>query len=306
MFIIVALVIWAVLKQSMGEDSAKSLMGKIILGYVGVAALIGFFSAAPGIAILLAGLIGFGIFKKYANKDKKIREEDYGWNTKGTKSSSKNPYSNSNTVDSTARYEKAAKNYSSSFDDKTYKGVSAILPKAVKKRANRIREFSEEFKLYLTQDQIDKMVNATYLSENWKREVESMNSKYYEIPSLWFQGPTRWLRAYLYAFTLQDVTSDWNQQERIAQSAFEAVFQYSDSLHDVSFDERIRLINDRFYTQFDDVTFMIAYNYLKELGLEHNIDSARPIYGQSKAEELEKKYASMDMPENHGPAMERA
>ena len=295
MSIVGLIVAWFILKSIMGKDAAKSLMGKILLGFFGVVAVIGLFSALPALIIGGLGFGAFALFRNYYKSDERTRSKDYGWENTKSSASGSNPYEYKGAESQKyegPKYSQAAQNYSSSFDDKTYKVVSAILPKSVKKRAELVNDFSEEFKLYLTPEQVDKIVNATYLSENWKKEVEAMNTKLYEVPSQWFQGPTKWLRTYLYAFAIQDVTSDWEQQQRIAQSAFEEVFKYSDTLENVTLEERIHTVNDKFYTQFDDVTFMNAYHYLESIGLNHNIDTTRHVY-MDKAEEMEKKYSSL-------------
>lgn len=186
--------------------------------------------------------------------------------------------------------EKKQSRYSKS-DAKAAKVMSAILPRQVAKRRKIVQDFNKKYKLYLTEEQINGIVDSTYMSETWKREVEAMAGRYESIYE-WFQGNTRWLRAYLYAFHVQDVTSDMEQQEKIVTAAFEEIMKYSDTLSYLSVPERINEINSKYYTGFDDVSYMIAYRFLEAKGLFHTLDVTPLNHDDSELDDLMKKYQS--------------
>lgn len=168
---------------------------------------------------------------------------------------------------------------------------SSILPAAAKKRRKIVESFNEKYELYLTPEQIKGIVDASYFSEIWKKEIEAMTKKY-ETLSQWYQGYTKWLRVYLRVFHVQEVTSDIRQQESICVYAFEEVFLYADSLSDMPLSEKIRAVNDKFYASFDDVSFMIAYRFLESKGKKHDLGRSGIVREDADIDELLHKYDS--------------
>ena len=66
-----------------------------------------------------------------------------------------------------------------SYQSTSAKKVSSrILPRAVKKREKIVATFNEQYHLCLTEDEQKRMVEASYLSEGWKRELEAMSERY--------------------------------------------------------------------------------------------------------------------------------
>ncbi len=168
-------------------------------------------------------------------------------------------------------------------------GGREILPAAAKKRRKIVESFNDRFELYLTPEQIKGIVDASYFSEIWKKEIEAMTKKY-ETLSQWYQGYTKWLRVYLRVFHVQEVTSDIRQQESICVYAFEEVFQYADSLFDMPLSEKIRAVNDKFYASFDDISFMIAYRFLESKGKKHELGRSGIVREDADIDELLHKY----------------
>ena len=64
----------------------------------------------------------------------------------------------------------------------------------------------------------------------------------------------------------------------------------SEDMDDTELEERIRKVNDTYYTKFDDNTFMIAYHFLEARGRKHKLDAMDPIQTGDDMEELKKKY----------------
>ena len=168
-----------------------------------------------------------------------------------------------------------------------------VLPRSKQRRADIVKQFSARFRLYLTDEQVNLIVNASYISNLWQSEIEVMQGvNAFETAAQWLQGDTRWLRAYLKAFTVQEITSDMRQQEDIVTAAFDAVFSYVDGLPDIPLADKIARVNREFFTLFDDVSFMIAYRFLESKGLKHRLTGGGPVRneGDPDVDELLKRY----------------
>lgn len=169
------------------------------------------------------------------------------------------------------------------------------LPKAVSKRRKIIERFNERFALALTDEQISSIVNASYINPIWRSEIEAMSEKY-ETVYEWFTGDTSWLRVYMYVFHIQEISSDIMQQERICMHAFEEIFQFADSLANLSVSEKISRINHKYLSNFDDVTYMIAYRFMEKNGIRHSMDNQELVQNETEIDELLKKYRTAPSP----------
>ena len=67
------------------------------------------------------------------------------------------------------------------------------LTKAVPKRRKIIQKFNQKYDLYLTDEEINRIVDASYMSNCWEREILDMDQKYDTI-SQWYRGDSAWLR----------------------------------------------------------------------------------------------------------------
>lgn len=169
---------------------------------------------------------------------------------------------------------------------------SSILPKSATRRMKIVRKFNEQYDLYLTDEQIKRIVDASYMSVAWKNEVEAMANKYDSVYQ-WLVGDTAYLRAYLRVFAVQDVTSDFPQQMQIVMDSFEEIFDYSDTISGLTLERRIEMINSKFLTNFDDITYMIAYRYLESLGLHHELGQTQINRIDGTFDDLVAKYDRM-------------
>lgn len=61
------------------------------------------------------------------------------------------------------------------------------LTKAVPKRRKIIQKFNQKYDLYLTDEEINRIVDASYMSNCWEREILDMDQKYDTI-SQWYRG----------------------------------------------------------------------------------------------------------------------
>ena len=166
----------------------------------------------------------------------------------------------------------------------TFYTASKILPKPLNRRNRIISTFNERYDLSLTEAEINRIAEASYVSEAWKREVESMTAKY-DTEGQWFVGPTDWLRVYIYVFYQQNISSDFTLQEQICFETLDEVMAYGCALPDATVEERIQRINDRYFTRFNEMTFMIAYRFLQRKG--RNYDLSRPDLVKNVDQELE-------------------
>ena len=115
----------------------------------------------------------------------------------------------------------------------------------------------------------------------------------YDSVYQWLVGDTAYLRAYLRAFAVQDVTSDFRQQQQIVTDSFEEIFQYSDTISGLSLERRIEMINSKFLTNFDDITYMIAYRYLEAIGHHHELEKTTLTRIDGTFDDLVAKYENM-------------
>ncbi len=271
---IIFIIILIALLKNFKKDNRQSPVFKWIFGtIIGVAALSAFL---PVLGVLgVFGLLGFGIYKLVKKNQDKNQQKTYGWDA--------------GKVNKTNPSEEAYKQYVGGKKKK----VKTSLPESPSKRKKIVEQFNSKYNLYLTAEQIQSIVNSSYMSEIWRKEVEAMNEKYDSVYE-WYQGYTKWLRVYLSAFHVQEVTSDVRQQEIIVTYAFEEVFKYVDGLAGMPLSEKIAHVNDKFYASFDDASFMIAYRFLESKGKHHDLTGSGIIRDDEEIDELLKKY---EMPE---------
>lgn len=172
------------------------------------------------------------------------------------------------------------------------RGGVNILPKEASRRRKIIEKFNKKYELYLTESQIQRIVDASYYSYEWEREIADMNKEYNSVYE-WFQGNTGWLRAYLKSFKVQSVCSDFNQQKQICFSEFDQVFREIDFASFYSQDDAIREMNDKFFTDFNDLSFMIAYRFLEANGRKYDLTRKSVVKNESETDILARKYDQM-------------
>lgn len=177
-----------------------------------------------------------------------------------------------------------------SYQSTSAKKVSSrILPRAVKKREKIVATFNEQYHLCLTEDEQKRMVEASYLSEGWKRELEAMSERY-DAAQQWLMGPTCWLRVYMYVFCVQTISSDFQRQETICMETFDEVMRYAESLTELTLEEKITRVNDRFFSSFTETSFMMAYRYMQSKGKTYQLEQVEVMKNETEAEQIMSKY----------------
>lgn len=273
-----------------GKSQKDNRDTEVFKVFFGIALLIAALSvlANPLGMIAVFGIIVFLVKKMSEKKKSDERAKKYGWDPLRWDKERGNP----RTCQQASRQKQTAQNAKAAGNTVRHDP----LPKSIAKRKRIVEAFNEKYKLCLTPEQIQSIVNSSYMSEIWNREVQSMSQKY-QIVYEWFSGYTQWLRVYMYVFHVQEITSDMRQQESIAMYAFEEVFRYADSLPGISTSEKIQRINQQFYTSFDDATFMIAYRFLESKGLKHQLGNPEDLVQDHDAvDELLKKYRTGSEP----------
>ncbi len=163
------------------------------------------------------------------------------------------------------------------------------LTRAVAKRQKIVEKFNRKYDLNLTDSEIKCIVDASYMSNCWEREIYDMNKSYDNVAQ-WYKADTAWLRAYLRAFPVQNVTSDFTNQRELCFSAFDQIFQAVQPEKFTSVAECVKEINERYLTNFDEITFTIAHQFLSSNGKKYGFPQFNIQSMQSDLENLKNKY----------------
>jgi hypothetical protein len=167
------------------------------------------------------------------------------------------------------------------------------LTESVPKRKKIVQKFNDKYSLNLTEAQIDRIVEASYSSYHWQREIYDMD-KDYKFASQWMEQANSWLRAYIYAFPIMDISTDFRRQEQIVEDTFYAIFMDIDPKSCFSVEDCIEKINQKYMTRFDEKTFMDAYRFLQKHHHNFKLPGAdrSMIKNQSEIDALAEKYQS--------------
>lgn len=163
------------------------------------------------------------------------------------------------------------------------------LTKSVPKRKKIIRKFNKKYNLNLTEEEIDRIVDASYMSAAWEREIDTMQTEYSTI-SQWYTGNTAWLRVYLRVFPVQSISSDFARQREICFNTFSQIFDEINPSHFGSIESCIDAINTKYFASLDESTFMIVYRFLESCGRKYNLPDLGVIKNESDLDRLRRKY----------------
>ena len=167
--------------------------------------------------------------------------------------------------------------------------VSSMLTRSVPKRKRIVEKFNKKYDLTLTEDEIDRIVDASYLSVIWENEIYEMQNEYDSIYQ-WYSGNTNWLRTYIKVFPVQNISSDIVRQKQICIKNFCEVFDEIKMNNFLSIDECIEVINEKYYSFFDETTLMIAYRFLESNGKHYDLPSLGLVRNESELDKLRRKY----------------
>lgn len=288
----------------------KIVVPLVILGVLSHSSIFGiftiFFSLALAfgapviviIAILSAlGMIGNKNKRSISNEADRLRYEQFKNNQQrnGNAYTGNRGYGNVNPYSSSGNSQTNNSRYGASYggayqNGKRYKGATLTgLTKSFPKRRKIVEKFNKKYGLNLRPEEIERIVDASYMSYSWEREICDMDDDY-QIIAEWFTTDTSWLRAYLRVFSIQTVSSDFGMQKDICLSAFGQIFEEIDPANCASVEECIYKINNRYMTAFDETTFMIAYRFLQANGYKVVLPGQNLVRNKSDIENLMDKY----------------
>ena len=171
------------------------------------------------------------------------------------------------------------------------------LPSSSRARTKIVKKFNQQYELNLTDNDIKAIVDASYMSSYWAKEICYMNQRYENVYS-WFSTGNTWLKTYLYVFPMQQITSDFTMQESIVYNTLNQVFSDILSRPNITVAEAIYEINNKYYTRFDDNTFMIAYRFMEQKGKRFPLNFTNVVSGTSDIDNLLSKYNQQQTPMN--------
>lgn len=169
-----------------------------------------------------------------------------------------------------------------------YDGMTT-LTKSVPKRKKIIRKFNKKFDLNLNDEEMDRIVDASYLYISWEKEIYDMQDEYDTI-SQWYTGATGWLRAYLSVFPVHTISSDFSRQRQICLETFTQIFDEINPGSYGNVDDCIEDINDRYFASFNETTFMVVYRFLESCGKKYELPSFGIIKNETELDILRRKY----------------
>lgn len=153
-----------------------------------------------------------------------------------------------------------------------------------KQRSGIIYDFSEKHDLHLTEEQIEEIVNASYVSEKWEAEIRAMDKEYASVLE-WMSGESRFVRAYLYIFSIQEISADFERQKEIAVESFRQIF------NEISWEENedrtllIRRLNKKYFTNFTEESLKIVECFVTK---KHLVDEELETVKRDRKRQLDK------------------
>ncbi len=158
------------------------------------------------------------------------------------------------------------------------------------KRRRMVSEFNDKFELNLNNEQIQQIVDASYSSKEWEREVGEMHPNYHHVSEWYRSADTNWLRAYLRACPMMNITMDFQMQRSIVEDTFKRILTELPPGDFPTVKSAVDETNRRFYTLFDETTYMIMFRYMQEKGMQLKTPNGLYYRPESEVQELAKKY----------------
>lgn len=176
-------------------------------------------------------------------------------------------------------------------------GQGYNLTRSTGKRVRIVSKFNKKYNLRLTDDQIERIMNASYVSYYWEKEIYDMTQDY-SVPAEWLKSDTDWLRAYLMAFPVMDIASDFTVQKTIVINSYLQIFKSIQGKSYYSVDEMIKDVNNMYLVNFDEMTFMIAHKFLRESGFNFELPQIGVMKNMSEIDRLAQQYDKMEGTDN--------
>lgn len=156
-------------------------------------------------------------------------------------------------------------------------------------RVRIVSDFSEKYRLQLTETQIRSIVDGSFQSKRWEDELRAMEKKY-DSENEWYKGETDWLRVYLKSLSIQNISSDFDYQSEICLNTFDEIFREINPASFASIDDCVYAINNKYMTTFTEAGFMVAYRFLQRKGKLYDLPVANVFRVQTEIDDLTEKY----------------
>lgn len=183
-------------------------------------------------------------------------------------------------------------------------GKGYNLSRSTGKRVRIVSKFNKKYNLRLTDDQIERIMNASYVSYYWEKEIYDMTQDY-NVNAEWLKSDTDWLRAYLMAFPVMDIASDFTVQKTIVTNSYLQIFKSIQGKSYYSVDEMIKDVNNMYLVNFDEMTFMIAHKFLRESGFNFELPQIGVMKNMSEIDRLAQQYDKMEDTDNRPTPLAR-
>ena len=141
------------------------------------------------------------------------------------------------------------------------------LPDSSYKREDIIIAFSNRYSVGISDEDRQAIVDATYYSNDWERELEAMTNDYANL-GMWYTKDDKkmcWLRVYLAAFPVKEISSDIDEQYSITvEKHFINLYKAICKRDFLTNEEIIKYINETFLLNFDKNSFAVWKAYMKD------------------------------------------
>ena len=168
------------------------------------------------------------------------------------------------------------------------------LPDSPDKRADIIKTFMDKFNIRISYADIITIVEATYYSKEWEKELEAMTNDYANL-GMWFTtdgGRKNWLRIYLACFPVKEISGDMEEQhDLIVNKHFVNLYKDIISREFLTNEEIIRYINEKFYLTFDKNSFAIWKAYMKKNGYDIPLKNDGQVGFDTEINRLKRNYS---------------
>ncbi len=167
--------------------------------------------------------------------------------------------------------------------------LSTGLTRSVPKRKKIIKKFCKKYDISLTEEEMDRIVDGSYMSFAWEKEIYDMQADYDTLLQ-WLTGNSSWLRAYLKVFSVHTISTDFMRQRQVCKDTFAQIFDEVNPGAFGTVEDCIDAINNEYFSFFDEATFMLIYRFLEKEGKNYNLPALDIIKNESELDKLRRKY----------------
>ncbi|MCD7841465.1 MAG: hypothetical protein LUG56_03245 [Lachnospiraceae bacterium] len=180
MSIIVLLIFIAAITKKTNTDRRRGdLFKKVILAYIGISVLAGLLSSGGFISVAVIGALIWYYIHKKQKKEKNSFQETYEqakYRPQDASDRETGHWQGKSARQDTAKQTDGR--FSQTQPEPMSRMESTLLARPLAKRKRVIQEFNIKYRLTLTEAEVNRIAEASYVSEGWKKEAEAMTRKY--------------------------------------------------------------------------------------------------------------------------------